>query len=630
MGCKFGKENSKPTNDSSPQAKKSTVSRSKDYNHSSSAVNASEKTAKYQTKIDRRVTSKYDIKALIGKGSFSEVLRVDCKLSKQPFAIKLLKIQTDIEKQLSTSELSALAKISHHFIVKLEEVIISKSVIYLVMQLATGGELYDRIKSKGHFDEKYSCNITQMLLDAIFYLHLNGIIHRDLKPENILFYHPGGDSKILITDFGFAKVKTGIGGDYASTWCGTPEYVGPELVQRLPYDYKVDVWALGVIVYIMLSGHLPFSAPTSAKLFNLIVNGSYSYKKPIWVSISDSAKDFINKLLVIDPLSRLDADGASHHSWVRSYPPLHKSKDHSIINKFSTSLKRQQIVNSERIVDVPYIIDMTGIANNNVLHNKEFKNVRNNDAFQNSNFSMNVSGTIKLNKIDNGLILPVTGEFQGNIISKEKILEENTSTFSPSNVDSLTMEDSNSTPSNLANFYQYNKSTEIEFVDGKPFSPKGLEEMYFPLKLNEKNKRSAHEGFVIIDENSEDEPIYNVLPEPFKTRGAGSSPQNMTEPNLRTRYIEKVGVWLNDSTDGIQETCFIDGNSSQSPNTSESFVTVEKTISAHTNYYSAHSSFDRFLLPSIPRNHQEVNIPLKPLRRPPGSLSKNIHHDDAG
>ena len=235
---------------------------------------------KYKTKIDSRVTAKYEVKALIGKGSFSDVLRVDCKVTCQPFAVKILKVRNEQEEELLNAELSVLQTFSHRYIIHLEEVIVSKECTYLIMELATGGELYDRIKSRGHLDEKYSCNITQMILEALAFLHNHGITHRDLKPENLLFYHPGVDSKILITDFGFSKLRTKV--DFQmTTWCGTPEYIAPELLKKVPYNNKVDMWALGAIVYVMLSGHLPFSADTTPKLFKQIMNCNYTFSREV-------------------------------------------------------------------------------------------------------------------------------------------------------------------------------------------------------------------------------------------------------------------------------------------------------------------------------------------------------------
>ncbi len=240
------------------------------------------KPPKYRTKIDSRVLAKYDVKALIGKGSFSDVLRVENKITKQPYAVKILRLKNQHSKEVSQSELCALTRVRYPYIIHLIEVFESKDCVYLVMELATGGELYERIKMKGHLSEKESIRILQMVLDGVIYLHGKGITHRDLKPENLLFYHPGQDSKVLITDFGFAKTTSSPEDNTLfTTWCGTPEYIAPELLCKKPYTNSVDMWAIGVITYVMISGHLPFAAETPSKLYQQIIRAKYSYSREV-------------------------------------------------------------------------------------------------------------------------------------------------------------------------------------------------------------------------------------------------------------------------------------------------------------------------------------------------------------
>ncbi|XP_065064493.1 calcium/calmodulin-dependent protein kinase type IV-like [Rhopilema esculentum] len=288
------------------------------------------KPPKYRTKIDSRVLAKYDVKALIGKGSFSDVLRVENKLTKQPYAVKILRLKNQHSKEVSQSELRALTRVRHPYVIQLMEVFESKECVYLVMELATGGELYERIKMKGHLTEKESIRILQMVLDGVIYLHSKGITHRDLKPENLLFYHPGQDSKILITDFGFAKTATSAEDKTLfTTWCGTPEYIAPELLCKKPYTNSVDLWAIGVITYVMISGHLPFAAETPSKLYQQIVRAKYSYSREVWKRTSDGAKNFIDKLLHVEPDKRLKAVEARKEAWVNSVPPLTSHKGQS-------------------------------------------------------------------------------------------------------------------------------------------------------------------------------------------------------------------------------------------------------------------------------------------------------------
>ena len=240
----------------------------------SSEEKPTKRVIKYRAKFDPRVTAKYDIKALIGRGSFSRVVRVEQKTTKKPYAIKMIdRIQG---KELFESELNVLRRVKHGHIIQLIEVFESKDKVYMVMELATGGELFDRIIAKGSFTERDATHVVIMVLNGLAYLHSLGITHRDLKPENLLYYHPGHDSKILITDFGLSSCRKS-GDNYMRTTCGTPEYIAPEILLRKPYTSQVDLWAMGVITYIMLSGTMPFDDENRTRLYRLILKAKYSY-----------------------------------------------------------------------------------------------------------------------------------------------------------------------------------------------------------------------------------------------------------------------------------------------------------------------------------------------------------------
>lgn len=165
------------------------------------------KVAKYRAKFDPRVTAKYDIKALIGRGSFSRVVRVEHKSTRQPYAIKIIETRYREGREVCESELCVLRRVRHTNIIQLMEVFETAERVYMVMELATGGELFDRIIARGSFTERDATRVLQMVLDGVKYLHTLGITHRDLKPENLLYYHPGADSKIIITDFGLASSR---------------------------------------------------------------------------------------------------------------------------------------------------------------------------------------------------------------------------------------------------------------------------------------------------------------------------------------------------------------------------------------------------------------------------------------
>ncbi|KAM3929159.1 serine/threonine-protein kinase H2 [Leptodactylus fuscus] len=307
--------------------------------------------ARYRAKFDPRVTARYDIKALIGRGSFSRVVRVEHRATRQPFAIKMIETRAKEGKEVCESELNILRRVSHHNIIQLIEVFEAHDRVYMVMELATGGELTDRIIAKGSFTERDATKVLQMVLDGINYLHGLGITHRDLKPENLLYYHPGADSKILVTDFGLAN-SGNKGGDWSMrTICGTPEYIAPEIILRKPYSNAVDMWALGVITYIVLSGSMPFEDENRTRLYRLILKGKYSYISDPWPSVSNLAKDFIDRLLTVDCRDRLSASDAIQHPWIKtmaassSMKNLHRSISQNLRRRVSS---RCQSTNSEQ------------------------------------------------------------------------------------------------------------------------------------------------------------------------------------------------------------------------------------------------------------------------------------------
>ncbi|CDQ57975.1 unnamed protein product [Oncorhynchus mykiss] len=316
------------------------------------------KVAKYRAKFDPRVTAKYDIKALIGRGSFSRVVRVEHKSTRQPYAIKMIETRYREGREVCESELCVLRRVRHTNIIQLMEVFETAERVYMVMELATGGELFDRIIARGSFTERDATRVLQMVLDGVKYLHTLGITHRDLKPENLLYYHPGADSKIMITDFGLASTRKKGDECLMKTTCGTPEYIAPEILVRKPYTNAVDMWALGVISYILLSGTMPFEDDNRMRLYRQILKGKYSFsgEPPIssisalktssphitepcmrapavpdeclffrlflpaqpWPSVSNLAKDFIDRVLTVDPSERLTAGQALKHPWVVS------------------------------------------------------------------------------------------------------------------------------------------------------------------------------------------------------------------------------------------------------------------------------------------------------------------------
>uniref|UniRef100_A0A2A4ITY0 Protein kinase domain-containing protein n=1 Tax=Heliothis virescens TaxID=7102 RepID=A0A2A4ITY0_HELVI len=274
------------------------------------------------------IEDKYVVKDLLGTGAFSEVRLIESKENGQMFACKIidkkaLKGKEDsLENEIRVlKRFSEQAKgegaekkmFSHPNIVQLLETYEDKNKVYLVMELVTGGELFDRIVEKGSYTEKDASNLIRQVLEAVDYMHSQGVVHRDLKPENLLYYSADEDSKIMISDFGLSKIEdSGI----MATACGTPGYVAPEVLAQKPYGKAVDVWSIGVISYILLCGYPPFYDENDANLFAQILKGDFEFDSPYWDDISDSAKDFIRHLMCVDVDKRYTCKQALDHPWI--------------------------------------------------------------------------------------------------------------------------------------------------------------------------------------------------------------------------------------------------------------------------------------------------------------------------
>lgn len=198
--------------------------------------------------------------------------------------------------------------------------------VYLVMEEVTGGELFDRIVQLGRYTEEDARYFTFKLLNAVLYLHDRKIVHRDLKPENILLASDAPGAELKLTDFGLSRiVALAPDGLRKTLRCGTPGYVAPEVLSRetsraalSQYSTACDLWSVGVVVYILLSASPPFFGQTDAEMNARVRAGSYRFPHKYWEGISSSARDFLGRLLAVDPARRMTAAEALQHDWVVS------------------------------------------------------------------------------------------------------------------------------------------------------------------------------------------------------------------------------------------------------------------------------------------------------------------------
>jgi len=240
------------------------------------------------------------------------------------------------------TEIRILKQVDHPNIIKLKELFETPTMLAIVTELVTGGELFDKIVAQGNYSERDAAILVSKMVSAIEYLHIRGIVHRDLKPENLLLRDPDSITEVKIADFGLSKV---VGTKFSSlmlTACGTPSYVAPEVLSAIGYDKEVDLWSIGVITYILLCGFPPFYNESLNKLFEEILSAEYDYPEEYWSHISNEAKDFVSKLLVVDPSQRLTAAQALQHVWIVSNTTgtAPSKSQNSMGQKFTEKIKK--------------------------------------------------------------------------------------------------------------------------------------------------------------------------------------------------------------------------------------------------------------------------------------------------
>ena len=264
-----------------------------------------------------KVTDSYTLGKVIGSGSYSVVRESMHIHSKHRVAIKCIK-RSDLSKDDDAAiqfEVAILQQLKHPNIMTLEEVFLEPEYYYLVTEFISGGELFDRIVQKTFYTEKEARDLVKILLGAIKYCHDQNVVHRDLKPENLLLLSADDDASIKLADFGFAKTVSKDDAGLATT-CGTPGYVAPEILEGASYGKPVDIWSIGIITYILLAGYPPFHDESQSVLFKKIRKGKYYYDSPYWDNVSTDAKEFISKMLVVNPKDRATAGELLEHHWI--------------------------------------------------------------------------------------------------------------------------------------------------------------------------------------------------------------------------------------------------------------------------------------------------------------------------
>ena len=269
----------------------------------------------------------------LGEGSYGFVKVAQRRQDNALRAIKIIPKKKIKRPELLTREIAIMKQIEHPNIVKLYETYEDQQYLYLPMEICEGGELFDKIIEMGRFSEQEGCMLFLQMISAISYLHSKEIVHRDLKPENFLFSRKNIESKLKLIDFGLAKSITS--GKKMTTKTGTCYYVSPEILAG-PYNEKCDIWSLGVILFMMLSGYPPFDGDNDKDILESVKHRELQFDESVWDTISSEAKDLITHLLDRNPSSRYSAEEVLNHRWIREYLNTPQSPVHVDVSQLRT------------------------------------------------------------------------------------------------------------------------------------------------------------------------------------------------------------------------------------------------------------------------------------------------------
>jgi len=329
----------------------------------------------------KHFNSAYELATEIGVGSFATVRKCYRRYDKEAFAVKIIDVRRSTKRELKKlhDEIEILHKLDHPNIIKLVDVFYEAESVFLVLELCKPYDLFDYLCAApgNRLNETIAAQIMFDATNALQYLHENNVIHRDIKPENILFDYHGN---LKLTDFGLAyhaetesemslknmhksqseakSTQSNLAADeededesasdsdtsdsdsesnddtdaalsydeiVMKTCCGTPHYVAPEVLEGMEYNYKCDLWSMGVILYTMLAGHQPFTGQNRHVLYKRIARGKYTMRGKRWVNVSEDAKDLVRRLLVLQPEKRLDWNGIKQHAWIAKRSKLIRS-----------------------------------------------------------------------------------------------------------------------------------------------------------------------------------------------------------------------------------------------------------------------------------------------------------------
>ncbi|CAK1553970.1 unnamed protein product [Leptosia nina] len=254
----------------------------------------------------------------LGRGAFGLVVLVRDNIAGKYYAAKKIKTLLERRRKKAVKEYELLKALEHPKLVKVHLAFTDKQSVILIMDFLWGGELFERLVQEDHIKETDVVVYVRQICEALQYIHRHNILHMDIKPENIICHSPN-TRLVKLADFGLARVlyeRTVVRAMY-----GTREYVAPEVLNFEPLTLASDMWSFGVIIFLLLSGVMPFNGPTWGEVVTAMTLAQYDYTDPAFKDISPLAKDFINKLLQPNPASRMTSSQALEHTWLKEGPP---------------------------------------------------------------------------------------------------------------------------------------------------------------------------------------------------------------------------------------------------------------------------------------------------------------------
>ncbi|KAH8814975.1 kinase-like domain-containing protein [Xylogone sp. PMI_703] len=281
--------------------------------------------------------AKYRFGRTLGAGTYGIVREADGPSGKVAVKI-ILKKNVKGNEQMVYDELEMLQCMRHPHIVKFEDWFESRDKYYIVTQLATGGELFDRICEQGRFTEKDASQTIRQVLEAVDYLHDNNVVHRDLKPENLLYLTKDPNSDLVLADFGIAKMLDSKD-EVLTTMAGSFGYAAPEVMQKRGHGKPVDMWSMGVITYTLLCGYSPFRSENLQDLIEECTNSRIVFHERYWKDVSDDAKDFIGHLLQPIPEDRWTSKQALRHPWLSG----ENATDHNLLPEIRAYMAKARL-----------------------------------------------------------------------------------------------------------------------------------------------------------------------------------------------------------------------------------------------------------------------------------------------